>query len=584
MQIMQSREETLWSTIDGYEASRVNLIWLVRANEALFGPAGRGDDAGLYYFVPWVARTLGVGLHAALDVFFFSLLIAAALSACLAFCVWFRRWEVRLLAATCVVGLLNQLVNHADVYLIAPALALGLLPWGVLFFRSDRWRILFLGFAASAGLLIGYANLVRTHAGTGTLIFLVVLALGSRPRPWRERVAFCGLLLAGMLAAQAHFAVLFHERDRFLEATASRPLALPDGCTVRTAQVPEHRSHPVWHSVYIGFGFLHNSHDIHYDDGCAWKRVRELQPQTPYLSREYEQILKNEVLRLWTSDPNFVSRTLAAKCGVVGWYLLRTAWLGLLLAFFLPSTLFVDVGFLLTATFYALPGIIVMPIEEYVLGTFATATVFSACKLGQLAELFPRPSWLHRRCWTVARLAVAAGLLLLIRGDARAAYHTVRSTNDLSQRLDKKEPIVRMIANMSPTRIHHIPAQDWHSPRANKVERLGEAALSLATTATSWAPELKAPLDMTGDEVAARVLIELQVLEGGATVSVVDETGAWSDMCIVAGTGTYSRTLIAPAAKQNTLALIVANHRPEGGCSRVILRKTRLEFFGLPAR
>lgn len=439
MIIMEWREAMLRSTMAGYEVSGVPMVSvIVSGRGAVFEPAGPGDDPGLYYFLPQVARGLGLGVHTALDVFYFSLLAVAALSAFVALCGCFRRWEARLLAAAGIVGVVRHIVYFADIYLIAPILALGLLPWGVFFVASGRWRIPFLVFGSSAGLLIGYGNLTRGHAGTGTLIFLIVLALGARRRSWFERSAFLGLLLAGLAASQAHFAALFQERDRFLASPASRPLALPPHLTVKTVPGADR---PVWHCIYIGFGFMHNSYGIRYEDSCGEQKVLQCRPGTTYFSKEYEQTLKEEVFRLWQKDPTFVNSTLAAKCGVLVYYLLRAGGLGLLAAVFVPAVLTIDLGFLLAAAFYALPGLLVMPFEWYVLGLLATAAVYTTCKLAALTELLACQPCILPMCWSMlARLTLASGLLFLMHTEFIEIRSAVRSTAHESYRRDVEQP------------------------------------------------------------------------------------------------------------------------------------------------
>src|SRR5262249_17301604 len=150
--------------------------------------------------------------------------------------------------------------------------------------------------------------------------------------------------LAGMAASQAHFAALCKERDRFLASVASRQFALPPHLTIKTASAT---NRPMWHCIYIGLGFVHNVYGIQYHDDCARHKVEQCRPDAAYFSKAYEQTMKAEVFRLWQQDPQFVNSTIAAKCGVLVYDLLRSGGLGLLAALFVPAALAVDLGFLL---------------------------------------------------------------------------------------------------------------------------------------------------------------------------------------------------------------------------------------------
>jgi hypothetical protein len=182
--------------------------------------------------------------------------------------------------------------------------------------------------------------------------------------------------------------------------------------------------HPFWHSVYIGFGFLNNKHNLQYDDSCADNKAHEMCPTVEGNSLEYEILLKQEVQRLWKRDPEFICQTIAAKIGIMFYYLICFANIGLIAFFFLREGWLRYAAFAAAGAFLAIPGILVMPYQHYVLGFIALAAMFKGFVLGRLLDRsFPVNVWvLH-----VVRLAVVVFAVISIANSVKVIRRDMRS-------------------------------------------------------------------------------------------------------------------------------------------------------------
>ncbi|HEX7243407.1 MAG TPA: hypothetical protein VF263_24195, partial [Longimicrobiaceae bacterium] len=210
---------------------------------------------------------------------------------------------------------------------------------------------------------LGLADQVRASSGTAVLLFaaLVLLLRGTVPAP--RRLLLGAALVAGTLLPGVAVRSVVAERDAYL-ARAGVEHRRPEMGNV------------LWHSVYIGFGYLPNDRGITYLDEVAMAKVRSVDPRAPYLSPRYTGILRVEVLRLVREEPLFVLRTLAAKGAVVLGFVLLFANVGLLGAAAHRPGWRTHLPFWAAMGFTALPGLIAIPALYYLLGTAAFATLY----------------------------------------------------------------------------------------------------------------------------------------------------------------------------------------------------------------
>lgn len=331
---------------------------------------GATDDAGLPYLLPKLANLLHLSLGEAWTLWFFSILL---LSYALGIYGMMRLLtspmvKVFYLSHLLIVIVLTVMVG--DVYALSACLAIAAVPFALRFFTNmtdDRRCRASLAVLFGAGIIFGWAHVIRSHAATGLILFIITLLLFAMQVSWLKRMILIASLLFGFLVPQFYMKTVFDARDAFLSAQVGyRSLA---------------RQHPFWHSIYCGLGFLSNDYGLAYKDEIAEKMVRQVAPHAEFCSPEYETVLKLAVIDLIKEDPTFVVLTLLAKFGLILIYFCLFANVGLFAAIRYPKPWQIELAFVLALGFNALFGLLVMPRFSYLLGFIAFAVLYSAVSL-----------------------------------------------------------------------------------------------------------------------------------------------------------------------------------------------------------
>ncbi len=360
--LMPIRRHELEAALAGLQATGVPLVG--RAAGHLV-PAGAPDAPGLYFFVPLCARLLGLSLDDAITVFVGGIVLAGALTGIIGWLRYARAGSARAFGVTGILAVSAVALFFGDSYAVAAALVLGCVPLLLAGWRrgsSGRsWAVTL----ALVGLLAGVAGATRTGSDLPVVLFAAVLTLARTRIPWPGRAALLAVLVAATLVPAVAANRLMAHRDAYLAAR------IP-------GYLPPVRAHVLWHSAYIGFGFLTNDRGITYRDGVAMGKVASVDPNAVYGSRRYEAILRGEVLRLVLHSPGYVARTIAAKLGVLAGYLLLFANLGLVAAWRARKRDAADAAFAAALALAALPGLIAIPVLQYLEGFAALALFYGA--------------------------------------------------------------------------------------------------------------------------------------------------------------------------------------------------------------
>lgn len=362
MIIMECRQTGLEHTLKALEETQVPLVTVFNQ---VYSPAGFADDLGIYYFIPWIAKSLGTSIDQAINLFFGFLLVTGAAISIFCFFFIFKHWSSRIISFAALGLLTAAAYRYSDVYIISFFAVASITPLFVLWDRTSsrfNWK---LGLSiAFSGLIIGYSNITRSHAGTGMLLFLISWLILNKHLLNKEKLFILSLLVAFISFPYAHFKILEVNRDRYL----SKIDPLYKGISV---------VHPKWHNIYIGFGYLENKYGIKYSDTVSYEKVMSINPKVGYCSPEYEQILKDQCLWLIKNDPIFVLKTFFAKLFKLLFRVSQFANLGLLIClFYVKPSIREVLPFGIAALFYSLPGLATMPINAYVSGLTSIATLF----------------------------------------------------------------------------------------------------------------------------------------------------------------------------------------------------------------
>ncbi|MBE0447664.1 MAG: hypothetical protein IBX64_06135 [Actinobacteria bacterium] len=367
---MPIRYQMLQEALAGYEKTGVPLV---AYDGKSLQPAGFGDDIGIYYVIPKIVHAFGLSIDQAITAFYIGIILVSLALGLIGSFLLFKTWSGRLVALISLFGVALYSFRVGDVYLAFTYITIAIVPLSLYFAHSKKLSTSFVIFFLLAGIGIGIAHYVRSHTGTAVLIFMLSLVTFYLRFPWRKRLVLIISLIFGILAVMLYFNILLDQREAYL-----------------VKNQPNYKQtigkHPFWHSIYIGFGYLNNDYGLKYKDEIAIRKVRSISPSAIYFSEEYEAILKNEVINLIKGNPRFVLDTVFAKLGVIIYFLLKFANIGLLAAILYPKGWSIEVAFWNALGFNSLFGILVTPNPAYLLGFIAFATIYGIVSINHAIE------------------------------------------------------------------------------------------------------------------------------------------------------------------------------------------------------
>ncbi len=362
MDMMDCRRTQLQAALDGYQASDTPLVALF---EGTYLPAGFADDQGMYYFIPWITKTFGIPLHSATEFFFSSLMLMGVLISLGCLFNLSRHWISWLFSLVAVLLLVRYC--YFDVYTFSFVAAASTIPLFLSPHRKFNW--LLIGSLAFSGWVIGYCNILRSHAGTGSLLFILSWILLNTELTKQDKNKSILILILFAVMPYLHFGILEKQRDQFL-----------------VNHVPNYVSepivHPKWHNIYIGLSYLKNNYGIEWADMCSARKVDSIKPQVKYCSIEYEKILRNECFSIFKNDPLFIIKNILTKLFVIVFKIIKFANFGLLLLLYVRPPFRTLIPFCVAMSFYSLPGILTLPINAYLTGLHTVSTLFGVYMIG----------------------------------------------------------------------------------------------------------------------------------------------------------------------------------------------------------
>jgi len=567
---MDSRQQHLVQTLEGLDRSGVPLV---RFDGHGFYATGQGDDLGGYYVIPKIAQLFDLPIELALDAFYYSLVAVAVVSAIVGFGFYLRSWTARAVAAACVAYSGYLIACWNDVYLIGPCLVMGLVPWILAFARKNRHMAAIIAFALLVGILVGTGNILRSHAGTGVMLFAIVLMVTNTQFTWSRRALFLAALVVGLAVPSGYFRWLIHERDAFL--------VTQDG-----NYRPAGKQHAFWHPVYLGMGFLRNQYNLAYDDSVAMKAVTAVNPQAVYLSAEYSATLRQLVFELYDRDATFVWRTIFAKLGIILYYILRYANFGLLAAWISPKGWRCDLAFAAGVSFSALFGVLVVPEDVYLLSLHVFAGMFAAASLGHLIDSPPAwpqlaasfvGRWLADRPRVVRtgnlaiRLTMIVVAVSIVEHKFKSARRVIAATVDQSW-LDGQRPMVLRLAKEGQLVEHwDLDEIPWKTLKPEVELKPQDEAFTLKTGTAPYDFQVEAEIPAE-DALGTHVGFSLEVHQGGVAIGLLNSKHQWADLKIYYQPGVYQDELAAYVAGAPGCKLIVTNWNAQSQSSQCTLK------------
>lgn len=327
-----------------------------------------GDDLGIYYIIPKLALVFNIKLEWAITLFFSTLFIAPLFIGLTGFLLLYDRWYQRILTMAFFLPITFIVQFACDTYRVQAITPLITIPWVLWTQKKNRSLYIALFLYFLLGVLIGLANIIRAHAGTAMIIFIFLLLLPSLLSR-KFKTIYLITLFFGMSIPLTCFSYLTIPLKNVLKTQQDEYAAV--------------LGHALWEQIYIGLGFLNNNFGISYDDSSGNKKIREINPAAKHHSIASEKILKAETLYLIKSNPSFIFRTITAKIGILLFIFLIICNICLYVAYKYLS-MWLNIAFVASISFNALPGILVMPHYTYILGFMMIAVIYSLVSLQEM--------------------------------------------------------------------------------------------------------------------------------------------------------------------------------------------------------
>ena len=353
--IMSFRLNELNSSIEGIDNTGV---FGISGNPENYHIAGISDNPGLYIFGQILHYLFNLNSNQILDIYYFFFIGLGFLFYVLGIFLFTKITHVRIVSILAVVFLTKFIVDIKDLYIMSYfSASFILLLLSTLKLKNIK-IILFIFFIV--GFILSISNITRMHSATPVLIFFITFLLFQIQNIYKK-----SLIIMFFLGGFYSFNLLFNStiietRNNFLSELNSRN-------TLES-------QHPFWHSIYIGLGYINNNTVAKYRDEIGFEKAKSINPEVIIYSKEYEDILKKETLKFIYENTNFFFYQLSVKIGII--ITLMFTFMGLFGIYFLRSASYKDfIPFFMSISFSILPGIMVIPVLQYLTGFISMVIV-----------------------------------------------------------------------------------------------------------------------------------------------------------------------------------------------------------------
>jgi hypothetical protein len=352
---------------------------LVGVQTGGYYPLAYNDDRGAYVYLPLIGAAVGTAdLQALLKWFFVGMFGPLFLLYPLLFYELTSSLALSLISPAVVWWKFQSAAGTGLYWLPAWSVLFALPVVLVLYKRWNSWSIPLLGLVTAVG---SVATSIRANAGLPILLAAILVGC-ARIKPWGQRaVVVAVLVLCSLCVSTVAMTAVQRHRDRIVGANFSQIYPA---------------THPTWHSVYIGLGYVPNKYGIRWDDVTAFDYARSKDPNVALYSKTYESILRRRYFHVVLTDPSFAARVYLVKAAVLVRALLHRYWLAgvaVLLALLMAqrSPRAAHVTFFLVVSLVALVGAAVSPLltlpnADFYGGVMGVAAVAGLLALGWIGS------------------------------------------------------------------------------------------------------------------------------------------------------------------------------------------------------
>ncbi len=360
--IMPTRLKDSENAIVGMEKS--NIYGIAYENNG-YAYTGWSDDQGLYIFIQFVNKFFSLTVVESIGLFYLLVLSIGFLLYFISGFLLFKEKKTRLFFNVWLVLLTLLAFKIRDVYIMF-YFTVSFIPIFIYFLKkeySKKYLILF-SLLLIVGVFMQISNYFRGYSGTLVILFICTYLLFSKINPKIKAISI-SILFAGLIFTKIFWNYsIENPRKIFIEQVGT--------------DKPMSKSHPFWHTVYIGFGYIDNNIVEKYLDEVAFEKVKSINPNATCCTPEYEDILKNEVIQILIKHPLLFVSTVGAKIGVYLVYFILFINLGLyfFIKNIIKTSLRETVPFVVALLFSLIFGILAIPSLSYSLGFLSIIMVF----------------------------------------------------------------------------------------------------------------------------------------------------------------------------------------------------------------
>ena len=260
-------------------------------------PAGVSDDEGLYVYLPLLCRLFGVADPVSMLRYLYIALYALTVAAYPLVLYRLTRSLVAGFAAPLILLACILSMGFNDIYWIPAWGMLTLMP--LLYLLVRHWPRLGLLALVALCVAASWLSSIRSESGLPIAIAAAIVLLTRRWRWWRALPALALLAAAYISITTLLFGAIRANREHWL---GSRVFDRSDAA-----------AHPLWHTVYIGLGYLPNDYGLHYNDRIAGELLQHEDPGAPSFSALEATVLRRAFFAFARRHPLEVVRQYAAK-------------------------------------------------------------------------------------------------------------------------------------------------------------------------------------------------------------------------------------------------------------------------------
>jgi len=361
---MTARKKQLENTLIGFKTTGILLI---EKDIKLIPSASGLDDVGSFVFIPLISNNFKLSINHGIDIFYSVVTLFAFILGSFFLVNFLDTPFARFYGIVMEFFIFFESWKCGDVYVIAPSLVSFIIPiFFYLFCKKLNYKIIY-SFLFLCGITLSSANYIRTHSGTGILIFIILFILLNKNILFSKKLFSIIFLFLGYLSITLYFNHIIEKRDSYLQS-------------VEEKYKPRFKSHFFWFPTYLGLGFLDNNYGIKWNDSIGVAKLNSLDKRYKSIfdcDSLSEHLLKQEFFKILINDPKFVVYTFFSKLGIIILHFIIAVNIGLYYLVKKRLSLKLYLVFISTIIFYSLYGLIGYPLTSYLLGFMAISSLFS---------------------------------------------------------------------------------------------------------------------------------------------------------------------------------------------------------------